>query len=189
MKEQRDFKSSTKLSWGEERDFEVPISLGNHPFAWANTQFPKNWGPKLGCPRNMGNWNIQPTYPKEKGIWKFQPRCPNKGLRCFKETWFFPRGQGAGMPGETWLGQRRGLSDNPQRRFHLDLFSLGKLQLPRLLANRNCIGITFSFVISVVPLKKNSEKGSKPYISGLKRGSWTLHYIIFLWKYCTCKIL
>ncbi len=85
---------SNQVVLGQERDFEVPISLGNHPFALANTQFPKNWGPKAGCPRNMGNWNIQPSYPKEKGIWKFQPRCPNKGLRCLKQTWFIPGDKG-----------------------------------------------------------------------------------------------
>jgi len=146
--------SNQVVLWGEERDFEVPISLGNHPFALANTQFPKNWGPKLGCPRNMGNSNIQPSRPKEKGIWKFQPRCPNKGSPCLKETWFFPGGQGVRMPWETWLGRWRGVSDNPQPRFHLDLLSLGKLQLRRQLAYRNCIGITFSFVICVVPLKE-----------------------------------
>lgn len=141
---------------GEERDFEVPISLGNnHPFALANTQFPKNWGPKLGCPRNMGNSNFQLSHPKEKGIWKFQPRCLNKGSPCLKETWFFPGGQGVRMPWETWLGRWRGVSDNPRPRFHLDLLSLGKLQLRRQLGYRNCIGITFSFVICVVPLKEN----------------------------------
>jgi hypothetical protein len=41
-KEERDLKYPTKLPCGEERDFEVPISFGNHPFALAKTQFPKN---------------------------------------------------------------------------------------------------------------------------------------------------
>jgi hypothetical protein len=80
--------------------------------------------------------------------------APIKGLGDSRRLGFSPGDKGSECLGETWLGQRRGLSDNPQQRFHLGLLSLGKLQLPRQLAYRNCIGITFSFVICVVPLKK-----------------------------------
>jgi hypothetical protein len=104
----------------------------------------------------QGTWEIEifnQVTPRKKGFESSNQGAPIKGQGASRRLGFSPGDKGFECLGETWLGQRRGLSDNPQPRFHLDLLSLGKLQLPRQLAYRNCLGITFSFVICVVPLK------------------------------------
>jgi hypothetical protein len=95
--------------------------------------------------------------PRKNGFESSNQGAPGKGGGASRRLGFSPRDKGLGA---TCLGQRRGVSDNLRPRFHLDLLTLGKLQLPRQLGCRNCIGITFSFVICVVPLKKYSGKGS-----------------------------
>jgi len=108
--------------------------------------------------------------PRKKGFETSNQGAKIKGLGASRRLGFSPGDKGLECLGETWLGQRKGLSDNPQRRFHLDLLSLGKLQLPRQLAYRNCIGTTFSFVICVLPLKKTLVKKDQTFHLWVEEG-------------------
>ncbi len=83
--------------------------------------------------------------PRKKGCESSNQGAPIKGGGAWRRLGFSPQGQGVGGD----LARTGKGIDNPQPGFQVDLFPLGKLQL----AYRNCIGITFSCVICVVPLK------------------------------------
>jgi hypothetical protein len=137
-------------------------------FPWVITHLP--WqthnSPRIEAQTlvSQGTWEVEilnQVTQRKKGFESSNQGAPIKGRGASRRLGFSPGDKGLECLGENWLGQRRGLSDNPQERFHSDLLSLGKLQLPRQLAYRNCIGTTFSFVICVLPLKKKGEEGSK----------------------------
>jgi hypothetical protein len=69
--------SNQVVLWGEERDFEVPISLGNnHPFALANTQIPQELRPKTWLPKEHGKFKYSTKSPQGKRDLKVPTKVP-----------------------------------------------------------------------------------------------------------------